>query len=120
MARQIIILERNTRGSNIEFRAAFWLAVPTLRQPLYANASAKSQVLDGSVTAGELTAIQNGSVVEQVDTFQYPSGNTLASIEADLQAQFTQRQADFNADSARFQRYGSSFDGTTWTLKNIT
>lgn len=119
MARQIIVLERTGPGNEIQFRAAFWLAVPVARQPLLANAAAVSAVKDASVTAPELAAIQTGAVVEQTDTFRFASGTALAVIEAALQAEFTARQAALTADN-RYARYGSSFDGTVWTVQNIT
>jgi hypothetical protein len=124
MARQVVVLEQDSSEStNIKFKAAFWLSVPVARQFYFANATAQSAVKDGSVTTAELTALQNGSVLERVYQMIYPPGTTIAQIEADLQSKYATAQASLTAQSAEFAdtvltRYGSFWDGTTWTLKN--
>jgi hypothetical protein len=90
---------------------------------MFANASFKSAVQDGSVDAGELSALQAGAIYEVIRSFGYPAGTGLTAIEADLQAQFTALQAAFTNQTGDFAantltRYGSYFDGTSWTLKN--
>ena len=71
----VIILERD--ASDNEFRYALWADVPTVRQTFYANASAKSALL-GATTADN-TALQNGSVVEQVGSQRVPVGSVCSS-----------------------------------------
>jgi hypothetical protein len=126
MARQIIVLERvNPQAQSSEpliYRYALWLSVPSARQPFFANASATSAVASGpnKASAGELTAIQNGSIKEVVDTINVPPGTTLAQVETQLQAIFTAAQTALNASTANnWDHYGSSFDGTTWTINTV-
>jgi hypothetical protein len=121
VARQIIVLERvdpDNVGIN-RFRVAFWLAVPLARQAFYANAAAVSAVRDGSVTQAETDALRNGAVVEQVIDFQAQPGRSLVQVEADLVTAYNAAQQALNSNVGLFQRYGSFYDGASWTVKNI-
>ena len=122
MARQIIILENQIpgRGSTdpISYRYAFWLSVPASRQSFFANASASSSVKDA--TAGELTAIQSGAIKELLGVFQSPPGTTIAQIEASLAAQFATAQTALNSAAQNpWDHYGTTWDGSTWTLVTV-
>lgn len=108
MAKQIIILDSNEKG---RMRAAFWLTVPASRQPFYANASAASAYKDA--TTLENTAIQTGSIKEEIGTFVV-GGMTNAQIRTMLQTELATRQAAVNAWNP-WVRFGTFFDGTTWT-----
>ena len=120
MARQIIILENQhptrTGGDSISYRFAFWLSVPAARQTFYANASATSAVKDA--TAGELAAIQNGSITEFVDRFEVPSGTTLAQIQAGLVSQYNAKQAAVNNYNP-WDHYATNWDGASWNTVTV-
>jgi hypothetical protein len=113
MAKQIIVLEQTAAN---RFNIAFWLAVPAARQAFYANPSAVSAFKTAS--AGELSAIQSGAVVEQVGEFSYPAGMGLAAIQSALQAEWTARQAAVTALNS-WNRYGTSWDGASWTAGGV-
>lgn len=120
MARQVILLDRlDPSGPGpITFRAAFWLVVPVARKPFNVSANFTSAVVDGSVTGPELTALRDGSVNEIVETFTEPPGTSLPNIKAHLVAEFTARQAELNANNP-WQRYGTFYDGVSWTDKAV-
>ena len=109
MTREIIILNRLNEPSDMTFRYVLWAA----RVSAYANATATS-AFSGATTA-EITAIQAGQVVEQVDVFEAPIGTPIATIQAALIAAFTRFQARITAFNPTV-RYGTSFDGTAWTV----
>jgi len=122
MARQIIILENQIPGRGatdpISYRYAFWLSVPTARQPFVANATAASNVKDA--TAGELSAIQSGAIKELVGVFSAAPGTTIGQLESYLAAQFAAAQSAFNSSSQNpWDHYGTTWDGTTWTLVTV-
>ena len=122
MARQIIILENQNPGRGatdpISYRYAFWLSVPFARQTFFANATATSSVRDAS--AGELTAIQSGSIKEVVAVFTVIPGTTIAQIESSLVTQFSAAQTALNSLAANsWDHYGTTWDGTTWTLNTV-
>ncbi len=119
MARKIIILDRVGYPSDDAYRVAFWLDVPAARQPFYADATFTSAVIGTEAPgAGELTALRSGAVVEQVDTIWMPAGTSLAQRAARLQAEFNSRQIEVNNRNV-WARYGTTWDGTTWTQKGV-
>jgi len=112
MAKQIVVLETTAKN---RLRVAFWLSVPVARQPFYADSNKKSRYKDA--TAGELSAITSGAVAEQVGEFTV-DGLTITQVRALLSAEFTKRQNDINTYNP-WSRYGTSWDGTTWTSGGV-
>jgi hypothetical protein len=113
MAIQIIILNTGVVPGYYVINYALWAAVPASRQTAYANPSATS-AWTGATTA-EITALQNGSVVESVQSTQFPIGTLPATIEAELVNRFTQYQTQItNANPWAY--YGSTYNGSAWTL----
>lgn len=113
MAKKIIILNKLP---NDNFRAAFWLDVPTARQEFYADSSIISQYKD--ISAGELTALRNGSVTEQVEQFGNDVTGSLAAVKTFLISEFNSRQTDVS-DLNHWDKYGSFYDGTSWTAGGV-
>lgn len=123
MARQIIVTTQDVTVAPgvYVFQVVYWAAVPAARQTFYANAGATSQVT--GLTAPELTAIQNGSVAEKAARFSIlNNGQSLAAlfptIQTQLQAEFATWQAFVNASNP-WVHFGTSWDGTTWTVQTI-
>ena len=114
--KQIIILDRLDLPSDNSFRYALWAAVPVSRQSFYANATAVS-AWSGASTA-ENTAIQAGQIVEKVDHFSAPAGTTIAQIQAILIAAWNVWQNHITNENP-WSRYGTFFDGTTWTAAGV-
>jgi hypothetical protein len=114
MARKIIILEQV--GEPADYRVAFWLDVPAERQAFYANTSATSTVI--GATAPEIAAIKAGQVVEVVRDFPRDNGVTNAHLRTALQTAHAQMQARLVANNI-WNRYGTSWDGTTWTAVTV-
>jgi hypothetical protein len=118
MARKIIVLDQQGLPSDANFRVAYWLDVPVARQPFYADAAATSVVIGpNGTTAGELSAIRSGAVMEVVEVIPKPAGTTAAQLRATAEARFAELQNTLNTQN-KWSRYGSSFDGTAWT--NVT
>lgn len=118
MARQVIVLEQlgeQVAGAPLRFRFAFWPVVPTARRQFYVDATATSQVIGASVA--EQTALRNGEFVEVIEDAQWPAGTGVAKIRSDLESRFAEVQAQINRDN-RWARYGTSWDGASWT--NVT
>lgn len=113
MARLIIILDKQDAGGDIGFKVAFWASVPAARQTFLVDATRKSAVV--GLSAAELTAIQNGSVLEKVDSFRFPAGTTITQVQAALLVAYNAFQSDVT-NLNPWQRYGTFWDGTTWTV----
>lgn len=113
MARKIIILESNpVLPGEITFRFAMWADVPVTRQARYANPALTSDV--NGATASELDAIRSGAVVERIEEGRWPKGTTVPQVQAELIKRFQAFQADVSTDN-RWARYGTSWDGASWT-----
>jgi hypothetical protein len=108
----IIILE-NTGNT---YRYALWAAVPSARQAMYAVVGRVSAWKNASTA--ENAAIAAGQVVERVGEFVVDAGVTLATV----RSQLVQLQADYQAEinlTNPWNRYGTFFDGTTWTSAGL-
>ena len=108
MAKRIIVLDKTPEG----VRAALWADVPVARQPFYARAGAVSTWAGASVAEND--AIASGAVAEKVMLYSPAAGETLAQGRAILIAKWTSWQA-FVTASNPWARYGSFYDGSTWT-----
>jgi len=114
MANQITILNSTTRpDGSFSISGVFWFVAPTnLIVPL---PSFKSQV--PNVSAADLSSLQSGALVEvPFHTGLYNSGTTLATIQSDLQAQYTADQDALNNSVPAIGKIsGIAFDGTSWS-----
>lgn len=116
MARRIIILDRIPMNRRLAFNYVLWAAVPAERQAFYANANAKSAWPGAS--SQENADIAAGAVLERVGTYQDRTPNateTLADVRAALQTAWAAFQNEVTNLDVRWSRYGTSWDGTTWT-----
>lgn len=108
----IIMLERTPD----DVRVALWADVPAARQTFYANINAKSAWV-GATTADN-TALQNGSVSENVVVQRVPPGATLAQVQGFLQTQWQNYQTYINNFNP-WNHYGSTWDGITWAMVTV-
>jgi len=111
----IIVLEQADDG--VTYRYAMWADAPSARQSFYANPAAKS-AWSGATTTDN-TNLQSGAVVEKISTIKVTPGTTLGQIEAFLQSIWTAYQAQITASNP-WVRYGSTWDGSTWTLTGVS
>ena len=116
MARKIIILEQQPKlPGEVAFRFAMWADVPAARQARYANPAFVSAV--AGLSQAELDELRAGQIVEQVEDARWPAGTTVPSIQALLVTRFQAFQAEVTAANP-WQRYGTNWDGSTWTPVN--
>lgn len=115
--KQIIVLERQRIGNPPKFRFVMWAVVPAGRQSAYANANFVSA---WSGAAGqEVTDLRAGNVVERVEVYDTPTNQTIAQVEAELQVRWTAYQSDVTNNNY-WDKQGTFWDGTTWTLGGLT
>ena len=114
MAKRVIVLEKQGPG---QFRVAYWLAVPASRQPFYANPAATSQWKDAS--GAEVAQLQSGEVREVVETYSSEGAPTLSLVQAAFEERWTNLQAETTVYNP-WLRYGSYWDGTTWTVGGVS
>ena len=116
MARKIIVLDQTGLPSDSNYTVAFWLSVPAARQLFYANAAATSHVVGAQ--AAEISAIQAGQIMERIVSVPYIKGTSLGAIQADLVSRYNAAQTELNNDNP-WNHYGTTWDGTTWTLVTV-
>lgn len=116
MAKKIIILERLHEPSDMAFQFVLWAEVPAARQSFYADAEATSAYEQAS--AAELDAIRTGAVTERVESATYPKELPLPQILTKLEALWQRYQDQVN-DRNPWLRYGSHWDGESWTQDGV-
>lgn len=109
---RVIILDRTTTG----IRYAMWADVPAARQPFYVDAAKVSAWKDA--LPADNTALQLGQVVEKVDTQLPEPGAGVARIRSLLQEQWARCQAEIDAANP-WDKYGTSWDGTSWAAGGV-
>ena len=115
ITKRIIVLEQ-LGSAPLMFRYVLWADVPVARQVFYAAKQAGTVSAWKDASAGDNTALQNGSVTERVDQATFLAGTNLAGAEVVLQAIWTAFQAEVT-NSNPWNRYGSFMDTTnSWTL----
>src|SRR5690349_9887957 len=107
MAKQIIVLDQNSDGTNQTIRFAFWFPVTAGITPQPTFVSAWS----GASTA-ENTALQNGTVKEELYFHTFPLGTPTANIKAVVNQAWTQRNTQINGIGPN-QYFGVFFDSAT-------
>lgn len=111
--KKIIITTRKDNTNYFEVSYLLWLTPPVARQTFYVQATKTSSA--PNVTPAELTAIQNGLVLEQGGIASFPNGTTNAAVAADIITRFNTAQTALSSITD-YAYYGSYWDGTTWIL----
>lgn len=84
-AKQIIVLGQSQNGTTVTIQAAFWYPITSGLLPQTAGSRWTG------ASAAENTAIQNGSVLEEIQSFSFPVGTTSTTIKDVLNKAWTQR-----------------------------
>lgn len=112
MAKRVIILD----SVGTLYHVVLWADVPVARQPFYAAQGARSQW--NGASQAEHDAIASGAVAERVIEFNLFSGEGLAAVRARLQATWQAYQDEIAVHNS-WARYGTFWDGTTWTAGGV-
>ncbi len=110
--KRIIILNR-AREDTPSFACLLWADVPLNQRKHHVNPTAMSVYRD--VTAQELAAIRDGSVVERAMTISMEPGSTMAEIKSHLEEAWQAYQDEITGDKTS-EHYGTTWDGTNWVV----
>ena len=113
--KKIIILER--LGTLNDCNYCFWLTVPATRQAFYANPDAMSSYKNASTQ--ELQDIKDGKVKEVTGYKTYEASTTIAQVKADLISKYNDAQSEIDNYNP-WIKYGSYWDGTSWTVGGVS
>lgn len=113
MARQIIVLERTPQSNGAaSARVVFWLTVAAGQEAPRPGLTSAVQGTD-QPTGPELAALQAGTVIEFVSSWQFPASYTLAQAKTFLEVAYADAQAAVTANSPG-KLYGLVWDGSAW------
>jgi hypothetical protein len=105
-AKRVVVVKQATNGAQVCYTLANWFAITTGQQ-----AQTAGSIWTGA-SAAENTAIQNGSVLEEISTQCFAVGQDVTTIKAALVQSWTVRQSQINGiGPAQFQ--GVFFDSST-------
>jgi hypothetical protein len=115
MPRLRVIILNETADDPDTYNVLFWADVPTARQSHYADPNKVSAWLNA--TTADNDALKSGAVVEQQGIARHAQGTGMTAIQAFLQQRWQDYQT-FITNSNPWQRFGSTWDGATWTVLN--
>lgn len=107
MAKEIIALSQDSDGTNQTIQFAMWYQITSGVEPRPTFVSAWT-----GASAADNTALQNGTVKEEIYVHTFPIGTPAANIKAVVNQAWTQRNAQLNG-IGRNQFYGVFFDSAT-------
>lgn len=118
VTKRVIILEQ-TGTAPLTFRYLMWADVPAARQSFYAAQQATMTSVWKDAAAADITALQNGSVTERVESTTMAAGDTLVTAQTRLQAVWLSFQTSVT-NTNPWLRYGSFMDTTNvWTAGGV-
>lgn len=114
-----ILIERVQREAPATaWRVVLWADVPAPRQRFYSK-PATWQSANRDATAPELADLRAGVMAEKVETIEVETDQATAFATARNAAQALLSQwQTFVANYNVWNRYGTRFDGTAWTITN--
>lgn len=112
---QVIVLSVNDAGSNhVSYNYLCWLNSPNaLPNPNFVSAW-KALGSSAGPTTPQVTALQNGTVVEQSSSLVVSSATAITSVENTMISDCSTRQAYINGIPGQGIFYGQTWNGTTW------
>ena len=115
---QLIIILDRTSVSPMTANYLMRATVPAARQSFFADPTKMSAYKQAS--AGDIAALQAGQIVEKVNSLNY-DGMNAAAIKVKLIADQAAFQTEVNGQSYNpWIYYGSSWDGSAWTMAGVS
>lgn len=111
--KQIVVLDENSNGTEVFYRVAFWYPITASAVPQTAGSVWVPSGTSVGASAAENTAIQAGTIKEEVQSFSFPVGTPVAAIEAVLQQAWAKRNGQIAGQGAN-HFYGAFYDGAVW------
>lgn len=117
-ATQIIVLNVSDAGSNrISYNYLCWLNSPNpLPNPNFVSAW-KALGSSTGPSSPQVSALQNGTVVEVPATYTASAATPLATVESDIISDCASRQTYLNNIPGQGIYYGQTYNGASWSLQ---
>ena len=114
--KQIIVLDQSSSELSVSYRVAFWYPITLNAVTQTAGSVWVASGTSLGASAAENTAIQTGTIREEVQNFSFPVGTPVSAIEAVLQQAWAKRNAQIAGQGAN-QFYGNFWDGVSWQFQ---
>ena len=110
---EIIVLDVDTTGGDMNVHYSFWLYPPVANQQYYKKPTTSAPSFLRA-TAQNITDYQAGVFVEQNGNFLVPQGWSIGQIATELQNRWTAANTAFQALQSNWQYYGQTWNGSAW------
>jgi len=111
--KQVIALDVSYSETEFTVRFAFWFAISKNPVPRANGSAWGASGTSAGASAAENSAIEAGTIVEELNSFNFPVGTPVSAIEAVVQQAWAERNAQLNGQGGN-QFYGDYWDGTQW------
>lgn len=113
MARQITVLtQQGVSSGTRQVKCVFWFTIaPANAQVPIPGFQSRAT----TVSTAEQTALENGSVREEIQDFEFPSSYTATEMKALINKRYTDRAAAIAIEPATRAFYGVTYDPTVGT-----
>ena len=115
---QIVVLNASDAGSNrVTYNYLCWLNSPNaLPNPSFVS---QWKALGSSTgpSAAQITALQNGSVIEQFASITVSSSTAIGAVETTMISDCSARQSYVTTNPGQGIFYGQTYNGSSWTLQ---
>jgi hypothetical protein len=112
---QVVVLNVQDAGSGrVSYNYLCWLNAPNpLPNPSFVSAW-KALGASAGPSAAQITALQNGTVIEQTGSVTVSSATAISSVENTLTSDCSTRQAYISNIPGAGSFYGFTWNGTAW------
>jgi hypothetical protein len=107
MANEIVVIKTSTSNNMLNLTMVFWYPI-TSGQLAITGTSAWA-----NASAAENTAIQNGSILEEVQSFSFPVGLNFTYVQFYLLQYWTNRNADLGGVGPGLYE-NAGYNGSAW------
>lgn len=116
---RVVVLDRPDPNNSTLFRYLMWVDVPAARQSFYAKPVGTVSAWTGAIS-GDNSQIVSGAVVEKVDTVQGHATWAVSDYEVELQTRWQAFHDQVVGSGGNvWNAYGTTWDGTTWTVTGV-
>jgi hypothetical protein len=115
--KRVIILDK-TGQAGVDFNVVLWAVVPTTRRTFYAAQQANFVSAWKDITATEAAKFTSGEWTERPLRYSRPDSGGLPQAQAELQAEWQKFQNEIDNFNP-WNRYGSNWDGTAWSMVTV-
>jgi hypothetical protein len=110
---QVIVLTESSNGINTTYSGVFWFPITSGVRPVSSGSAWMASGSSAGATQTQINAINAGTILEVPWSFTFPTGFSVASIQAFVQQAWVNANAQLNGVGPNLY-YGYNWNGTSW------